>query len=133
LKPAEPLSAFNGESSMGSWTLSITDTGLGDDGAVTSWGIQYCGVDVNNLVIEKFDSSLVQVYPNPAKNRITVKFEKMQDVDVVMYDLLGRKVLSKSLEYSGQALDVSSLTSGTYIMQLTDNENRTFSKKIIIE
>jgi hypothetical protein len=36
LKPAEPISAFNGESSMGTWTFSSTDTGLGDDGALTS-------------------------------------------------------------------------------------------------
>jgi hypothetical protein len=51
---------------MGTWTFSSTDTGLGDDGALTSW-IEYCGVDANNLAIEKFDSSLIQVYPNPAK------------------------------------------------------------------
>jgi len=133
LKPADPLSAFNGESSKGTWTLSLTDLSPTDDGVLTSWGIDYCGVENLSLNTEKFDSSLVQVYPNPAKNRITVKFEKMQGVDVVMYDLLGRMVLSKSLENSGQTIDVSSLKSGIYIMQLTDNENRKINKKIIVE
>jgi subtilisin-like proprotein convertase family protein len=133
LKPADPLSAFNGESSKGTWTLSLTDLAPTDDGILTSWGIEYCGVENLSLNTEKFDSSLVQVYPNPAKNRITVKFEKMQGVDVVLYDLLGRMVLSKSLENSGQTLDVSSLKSGTYIMQLTDNEDRKINKKIIVE
>jgi hypothetical protein len=52
----------------------------------------------------------------------------MQAVDVVMYDLLGRKVLTTP-EYSGKTIDVSSLSSGTYIMQLVDDENRGISKK----
>jgi hypothetical protein len=38
--------------------LSLTDTGLGDDGALTSWGIEYCGVDANNLAIEKLIAHL---------------------------------------------------------------------------
>jgi subtilisin-like proprotein convertase family protein len=134
LKPTEALSAFNGESTMGTWTLSVTDIELiFDDGILTSWGIDYCGVDENSLTTENFDSVHVQVYPNPTKNRLTVKFEKMQSVDVVMYDLLGRRVLTTSLEYSGKTIDVSSLSSGTYIMQLTDDENRKTSKKVIIE
>jgi hypothetical protein len=119
---------------MGTWTLSVTDIELiFDDGILTSWGIDYCGVDENSLTTENFDSVHVQVYPNPTKNRLTVKFEKMQSVDVVMYDLLGRRVLTTSLEYSGKTIDVSSLSSGTYIMQLTDDENRKTSKKVIIE
>jgi hypothetical protein len=55
----------------------------------------------------------------------------MQAVDVVMYDLLGRKVLTTTLEYSGKTIDVSSLSSGTYIMQLVDDENRESAKKIL--
>jgi subtilisin-like proprotein convertase family protein len=133
VKPTQLFSAFNGESSMGTWTLTLTDGFPTDDGFLTSWGIEYCGVDGKSLATENFDSSLIQVYPNPAKNRITVKFEDTQALDVVVFDLLGRKVLSTSLEYSGKTIDVSSLSSGTYIMQLIDDENRTFNKKIIIE
>jgi subtilisin-like proprotein convertase family protein len=134
LKPAEALSAFNGESTIGTWTLSVTDIELiFDEGILTSWGIEYCGVDGNSLTTKKFDSSLIQVYPNPAKNRVTVKFEKIKALDVVLFDLLGRKVLTTTLEYSGKTIDVSSLSAGTYIMQLTDDENGTFSKKIIVE
>jgi subtilisin-like proprotein convertase family protein len=134
LKPAQPLSAFNGESAVGEWTLSITDTGLGDDGILTSWAIAYCGVENLSLNAKKFDTSLIQVYPNPAKNTLTVQFEKIQHLDVVLFDLLGRQVLSKVLKSSSSnTIDVSSLSSGTYIMQLTDNENNKTSKKIIIE
>jgi hypothetical protein len=33
------------EKVVGFLGLSITDTGLGDDGVLTSWGIEYCGVE----------------------------------------------------------------------------------------
>ncbi|RTY70571.1 reprolysin-like metallopeptidase [Flavobacterium sp. LB2P53] len=133
LKPAQPLSAFNGESAMGEWTLSITDTGLGDDGILTSWAIAYCGVESLSLSAKKFDTSLIRVYPNPAKNSITVQFEKTQHLDVAVFDLLGRQILSTVLKSSSNTIDVSSLSSGTYIMQLIDDENNKTSKKIIIE
>ena len=40
--PNNPLSAFDGESTMGDWTLTITDTfGGADDGTFNSWGLTY--------------------------------------------------------------------------------------------
>ena len=37
--PTDPLSAFDGEMSMGDWTLTINDGFGGDDGNLNSWGI----------------------------------------------------------------------------------------------
>jgi hypothetical protein len=65
------------------------------------------------------------------KKQVTVKFEKTATLDVVLFDLLGNRF--SSLEYSGKTIDVSALSPGTYIMQLTDDENRRTSKKIIVE
>jgi subtilisin-like proprotein convertase family protein len=92
LKPAEPISAFNGESSMGTWTL-VNWYRISDDGALTSWGIEYCGVDANNLAIEKLIAHLFRSIQILRKTGLQLS-EKMQAVDVVMYDLLGRKVLT---------------------------------------
>ena len=40
--PNNPLSAFDGESTMGDWTLTITDTfAAGDDGELSEWGLTY--------------------------------------------------------------------------------------------
>ncbi len=40
--PLEALAAFNGEMSMGDWTLSVTDTfTAGDDGVLNSWGVDF--------------------------------------------------------------------------------------------
>ncbi|MCO8121273.1 autotransporter domain-containing protein [Stieleria sp. TO1_6] len=36
-RPAEPLSAFNGENALGNWTLTIDDTFGGDSGTLNVW------------------------------------------------------------------------------------------------
>jgi subtilisin-like proprotein convertase family protein len=42
-QPNQALSAFNGQSSQGTWTLTIIDSFDGDGGSLTSWSLQICG------------------------------------------------------------------------------------------
>jgi subtilisin-like proprotein convertase family protein len=42
-RPQEPLSTFDGEASLGEWTLSIYDAGFGDTGTLESWSLRLCG------------------------------------------------------------------------------------------
>ena len=41
-RPSNPLSAFDGQSSTGNWTLAITDNCRQDSGSLTSWSLQIC-------------------------------------------------------------------------------------------
>jgi subtilisin-like proprotein convertase family protein len=42
-QPLNTLSAFNGKSSQGTWTLFIDDVFAQDGGSLTSWSLQICG------------------------------------------------------------------------------------------
>jgi subtilisin-like proprotein convertase family protein len=42
-QPNQALSAFNGQSSLGTWTLTIIDSFDGDGGSLNSWSLQICG------------------------------------------------------------------------------------------
>jgi subtilisin-like proprotein convertase family protein len=42
-QPLNALSAFNGKSSQGTWTLFIDDVASGDGGSLSSWSLQICG------------------------------------------------------------------------------------------
>jgi subtilisin-like proprotein convertase family protein len=44
--PSNPLAAFNGESTLGDWTLFIEDTAGGDQGTLNTWTLNY-GHDVS--------------------------------------------------------------------------------------
>jgi len=44
--PEQALSAFNGESSLGVWTIKISDAFNADGGALNSWSVSTCGEPV---------------------------------------------------------------------------------------
>jgi subtilisin-like proprotein convertase family protein len=41
-RPIEPLAIFNGQRSLGSWQLQISDTSAGDTGTLLAWGLEVC-------------------------------------------------------------------------------------------
>ena len=46
-RPTSPLAAFNGESTLGNWTLTVTDNFPGlDSGTLNEWGMTYGFLDV---------------------------------------------------------------------------------------
>jgi subtilisin-like proprotein convertase family protein len=131
-KPTQALSAFNGESSLGSWTLNVTDTGLGDDGLLTSWSIEYCGVQEVVLSTQLYNDLSVVMYPNPVTDFVSFKFEDSSKLKVTLFDLLGRKVLSKILSNDTIGFDVSNLSSGSYTVQIQNENNEKLTKKLIV-
>lgn len=42
IKPAQLLSAFNGQLSQGIWTLRVFDNATGDGGSITNWSLNIC-------------------------------------------------------------------------------------------
>ena len=73
----------------------------------------------------------LQVYPNPATDRITVEYDLpvTMDARLIVYDLLGRQVamLHEGFVSGSETVstDVSGLSSGTYILRVADAEGRT--------
>jgi subtilisin-like proprotein convertase family protein len=63
--PNNPLSAFDGESSMGDWTLTVSDNAGGDTGTLNTWGLEY-SYDVSATPLDVFldANGMVSVDPN---------------------------------------------------------------------
>jgi subtilisin-like proprotein convertase family protein len=133
LKPVELLSAFNGESSLGTWTLNVTDTDLVIEGFLNSWGIEYCIVKEPTLAAKSFNDLDIVMYPNPATHMLSIQFDTTAELTVTLFDLLGRKVLSKVLDKNNSDIDVSSIASGTYIVQMENGRKEKIIKNLIIE
>ncbi len=71
--------------------------------------------------------SAFSVYPNPAKDKVTVSFASGGTQLVMIYDILGS--LKKSqLITSGSTINVSDLAKGVYIMKIEGD--KTYSKMI---
>jgi len=79
------------------------------------------------LTIQEIASepSSIVVYPNPTANRIYIQTQ--QSIHAELYDVMGRKVRSTNQN----EIDVSSLTNGTYILNVTTKDNSATSFMII--
>jgi len=73
----------------------------------------------------------LQVYPNPTSGIVTVKTESESSYELAVYDLFGRRILQKSAFQDG-TFDLSALSKGTYLIQVSQN-NHQIAKKIIIQ
>ncbi|MBR0078543.1 MAG: T9SS type A sorting domain-containing protein [Bacteroidales bacterium] len=74
----------------------------------------------------------IQVYPNPATTTLTVVLPEHHTVGFYrIFDAFGKMVDSRRT--SENSLNISGLTPGLYILQLTDNEGKTFTQKFVKE
>ncbi len=72
----------------------------------------------------------VEVYPNPSEGMFTVQTNfNYNSIEVL--DVLGRKVFSNNKQVN--QLDLSNFSKGTYILQLTDANNQSVRRQLVIE
>ena len=70
-------------------------------------------------------ASSIYVYPNPTANRIYIQAENISKAE--LFDLMGRKVKATNQDQ----IDLSNISSGSYILQVTTQNNTTETFKII--
>jgi hypothetical protein len=70
-------------------------------------------------------ASSIYVYPNPTANRVYIQAENITKAE--LFDLMGRKVKATNQDQ----IDLSNISSGSYILQVTTQNNTTETFKII--
>ena len=68
------------------------------------------------------------VYPNPASNVVQVNFSHEQIIEIKLYNLLGKEIISTK----EKKIDVSNLQNGIYFINVKKGE-AVFTKKIIVQ
>ncbi|MBV7267884.1 T9SS type A sorting domain-containing protein [Winogradskyella luteola] len=89
----------------------------------------------NALNVNEFElTKKINIYPNPAKNSITINYEfQTNDSKIIIYDLSGRLVNQTMLSNNNNIIDISGLNSGVYIVNLIEDDTKTGFKKLIVE
>lgn len=97
-------------------------------------GVEYTTLATQDVEV---DLSTINLWPNPVKNQLNITgveaFEGQAEVKV--YDLSGRLVLSSTKDSTSQntiQINTSSLSTGTYLVKITDGKT-SLNKKIIKE
>ena len=93
--------------------------------------VKIVGSAEDTASIDKNNLSNVSLYPSPAQNELTISAENTIQ-NVTVYNVLGRKVQSFNVNATSMKLDVSSLSTGIYILKYTAN-NVVGSMKFIKE
>ena len=91
-------------------------------------------VEGSTLAVNSFNNGVFSVYPNPAQDVVNIKLQDDLDITLVsamFYDLTGKVVLST--DNLSQPINVEKLATGTYILLITDTENKNYTQKFIKE
>jgi hypothetical protein len=87
--------------------------------------------DDPSLSNTEFEQANFSIYPNPTnKGYVNIKTTSNSAVNVTVFDLLGKKVITKTL--SNDTLNVSNLKAGVYLLNIEQNGAST-TKKLVIE
>ncbi len=87
-------------------------------------------LDVSSYELEK----IISLYPNPSKGNITIRSSKDILQRVMIMDLNGREIKSYEMNVATKDIDLNlELTSGMYLVKLTDINNLSITKKLIIK
>ena len=60
----------------------------------------------------------VKIYPNPAKENITIDLGEAENATIRLVDILGKEILLKSGQSGQVSLNLSSLSSGVYFVEI---------------
>ena len=108
----------------GTYYLTVAGKGETDKGNYNLEITRLQGLDAPSIEKDK-----ISVYPNPARNQITVS-SSITLGSYRIFNTLGEKVLSGSL--ANPTIQIESLNSGSYFLMLDDkNSNQTYHKKFI--
>lgn len=93
---------------------------------------------LNTAVLSKEEftnNKNVSIYPNPVKDNLNINIKDFSgEISVKIIDINGREVFNKNINnfITSNTLDLSSFSSGIYVLKLT-GEDLNYSEKIILE
>jgi hypothetical protein len=90
---------------------------------------------VSQLSIPEYSNNTIIVYPNPAKEQITVQLSPNNFIkQVKLVDMLGRIIMTKHYNSSNttEILSLNEVEKGTYLLEITTDNNQKATKKIIV-
>jgi hypothetical protein len=116
----------------GVWTLKVSDVGNQDGGSINAVSLNFCNVVPGTLSSNDNVLGSLKVYPNPAKGIVNIDLGNVTgDTTYELFDVQGRKVISKVSSTNFETLNVESLSDGIYMLTVQNGSAKT-TKKLVI-
>lgn len=87
-----------------------------------TWELGKVNKEIKNKK-EKLNNNFM-IYPNPASNSITIKGDNLINEEIEIYNMLGQKVIQRSLITNETAVDISNLSNGVYTIYFVNSKSK---------
>ncbi len=112
---------------------------VADNNAVTIFELPFADFgDSTGMVVRHIDdagidalSPLFTISPNPAAKLLNINWYNYTQMQISVFDICGKLLLSLTEEASSTELDIEMLSAGTYLLQLTDVNGVMVKKKFM--
>ena len=118
----------------GNWYIYGTYIGY-DDGTTNDPQQRFVSrlYGLNVGVREVEEPVQLEVYPNPAHTSTTVRWARPGSTQLRLLDVTGREVYRSAHQGTEAVLDLGGLPAGPYVIQITDQTHRRWSRTLIVE
>ncbi|MDD4575465.1 MAG: T9SS type A sorting domain-containing protein, partial [Bacteroidales bacterium] len=89
-------------------------------------------VKIDAAINETNQDFNLNVYPNPAKTLLNIRFEKFSSYNLTLFSIDGRIVMNEKSNSEHHVLNIASLDKGIYLLKVSDN-NRSKIVKVVIQ
>jgi hypothetical protein len=118
-----PISLFLGDSIVGR-ALSIKGAVTTHDVSITADDCGTTGINENNLSLKN-----VSVFPNPFSDNVFIN-GLPSECEVSVYNAVGQKLIYKHVAATSATIDVTTLSTGIYLLEITTGNN-VITKKLV--
>ena len=121
----------------GTYTITVDHKGSNLRFGPQEFSLIIQGADNGTLSTATETLDTVKIYPNPANDFVNIAMNGQlsgSKITVTIHDILGKQVVNRSYDNSSsfqERIDVSSLKSGVYLMNVSDGSAST-TKKLIV-
>lgn len=104
-------------------------------GDLNSWSFYYIdSVSLIPVILGTNDNSLedqLSVYPNPTHDDITIELSNNHsNVTIKLYTIMGELIFKKNINNQLLKIDMSGLSTGIYLLELTDSQSNRVVKRV---
>lgn len=110
---------------------SPVPTWLGADVVISTLDLDNITASTALSTEEFANTNTFEISPNPATSRLNIKLSNALDnANVTVYDVLGKKIYSKNLDTISSSIDVSRWNTGVYLVRISTN-TKTLTKRFV--
>ena len=133
----EALKVYHIQATMdGSKTFNLADWSTGTGGIWENWSIsngvlqEVASTSISCVLgMDELDDNNFIIYPNPVLNDLVISTDETHEA-VLITDITGKMIFQSNIQAKTTKVDLSSIQSGVYILQMKMNR-RTSTKRFI--